>query len=55
MRLSDYRIEAGHYVIGEYTILWGGNRFWQVRIDDGEYMIGYFPTLRECIQYCQAK
>lgn len=50
MKLSKYRIQAGHYNINGYTILWGGRNFWQVR-DGWDNMIQYFPTLRQALRY----
>jgi len=56
MELERYRVEAGHYVVGNYTIYNGGH-YWQVReggIDnDCPDLLEQFPTLRQCIKYCQ--
>ena len=52
MKLSDYRIEAGEYVVGRYRILYAGSKCWQLRcpLDD---MIDEFTTLRKAIKQAQ--
>lgn len=52
MRLSEIRIESGHYLVNGYTILKGGDRMWQVReMDD---MIDYTSTLRQAIRLAES-
>ena len=52
MKLSKYRIRAGHYVVGDYVILGGSRIRWQVRdrLDD---IIDDFATLREAIAFAK--
>jgi hypothetical protein len=45
MKLSRYRITAGHYECGDYTVLFGGNGHWQVRDRFGD-LLACYPTLR---------
>lgn len=50
--MNNYRIEAGHYLVNGYTILWGGNRCWQIREQDDMHC--YEPTLREAIKLAES-
>ena len=52
MKLSKYRIRAGHYVVGDYVILGGSRIRWQVR-DDLDQIVEDFATLREAVRYAQ--
>lgn len=49
MKLSNYRIAAGHYAVGEYTI-YGCYPRWQVR-DSSDDIVEDFKTLRDAIRY----
>ena len=48
MNIKQYRIQAGHYEHGRYTILWGGHGHWQLR-DQFDEMIECMPTLRAAL------
>lgn len=52
MKLSKYRISAGHYIVGDYVIFGGSRIRWQVR-DDLDQIVEDFATLREAIRYAQ--
>jgi len=50
MKLSKYRIAAGHYAVGDLTV-YGCYPRWQVR--DGDELLEDFATLREAIAYAR--
>jgi len=50
MKLSKYRISAGHYAVGDFIIYRGGSNWWQVR-DELDEIVDDFATLREAINY----
>jgi len=52
MKLSKYRIAAGHYAVGEFVIYRGGRAWWQVR-DRFDDIIDDFATLREAIAFAK--
>ena len=51
MKLSKYRIAAGHYAVGEFTI-YGCYPRWQVR-DFTDDTLDDFATLREAIAFAR--
>jgi len=53
VKLKQYRISPGHYEVGDYTILWGGHSYWQVRDQFGD-IIEDFKTLRQALSYAIA-
>ena len=52
MKLSDYRVEAGIYKVGDYTIYFQGDRSWTVRCPL-DSIIEWFPTLRTAIAFAE--
>jgi hypothetical protein len=44
MKLKQYRVTAGQYQIGEWTVLKCGHSCWQLRYQDD--MVDEYPTLR---------
>jgi len=52
MRLSQVRVEAGHYLVNGYTILNGGKCFWQVR--EMDEIIEHETSLRNAIRLAQS-
>jgi hypothetical protein len=53
MKLSKYRIAAGHYKVGEFVIYGGSRIRWQVR-DEFDDIVDDFATLREAIRYARS-
>lgn len=40
------KIENGYYIVGDFTILRGGPKHWQLR-DDCDTVIEIYPTLKQ--------
>lgn len=51
-RLSEYRVEAGVYDVGNYRIYQQGAKCWTVRCS-GDSILDWFPTLRAAIKYAE--
>ena len=50
MKLSQYRVRAGHYKVIDWVIYGGSKIRWQVR-DELDMLVDDFATLREAIDY----
>lgn len=50
MRLSQYRVSAGHYKVIDWVIYRGAKNWWQVR-DELDMSIDDFATVRDAIDF----
>ena len=50
MKLSKYRVRAGHYKVMDWVIYGGSKIRWQVR-DELDMLVEDFATLRQAIHY----
>ena len=50
MNIKQFRVEAGHYRINDWSILRGGHSVWQVRDNFGD-LVEYFRTAAEAVRF----
>ncbi len=50
MNIKQFRVEAGHYRIKDWTVFRGGPNYWQVR-DQLDDIVESFRTCTDAIRY----